>query len=105
MLMEHFFPQIQVKTKKRPSSKIDHFFPKIQVKTKKKRSSIKNRTLFCTPVQIIGGDADVDLSQTIGGIQPNYWGVYPIGVARGGQGARAPPIKIPLTTKSYDNIT
>ena len=29
-----------------------------------------------------------------------------IGVAKGGgaQGARAPPIKIPLTTKSYDNI-
>ena len=28
-----------------------------------------------------------------------------IGVARGGaQGARAPPIKTPLTTKSYDNI-
>ena len=48
--MEHFFPQIQVKTKKkRFSSKIEHFFPKF--------------TLRCTlPIQ------------TIGGIQPNYWG-------------------------------
>ena len=31
--------------------------------------------------------------------------VRPIGVARGAQGARPPPpIQIPLTTKSYDNI-
>ena len=27
--------------------------------------------------QIIGGDADVDHTQTIGGIQSNYWGIYP----------------------------
>ena len=33
-------------------------------------------------------------------------GVTAIGVAKAGaQGARAPPIKIPLTTKSYDNIS
>ena len=60
--MEHFFPQIQVKTKKRSSTRIEHFFPQIY-------------TLRCTPIQIIGRDADVDHSQTIGGIQPNYWGV------------------------------
>ena len=60
--MEHFFPQIQVKTKKkRSSARIEHFFPKIY-------------TLRCTPIQIIEGDVDVDHSQTIGGIQPNYWG-------------------------------
>ena len=56
------FPQIQVKTKKkRSSTRIEHFFPQIY-------------TLRCTPIQIIGGYADVDHSQTIGGIQPNYWG-------------------------------
>ena len=27
--------------------------------------------------QIIGGDADEDHSQIIGGIQSNYWGIYP----------------------------
>ena len=52
--MEHFFPQIQVKTKKkRSSTRIEHFFPQIYM-------------LTCTPIQIIGGDADVDHSQTIG---------------------------------------
>ena len=51
---------------------IEHFFPQIQVKTKKKKVFIKNRKLIspifalrCTPIQIIGG------------IQPNYWGIYP----------------------------
>ena len=27
--------------------------------------------------QIVGGDADVDHTQIIGGIQSNYWGIYP----------------------------
>ena len=32
--MEHFFPQIQVKTKKKSSSpKLEHFFPRILVET------------------------------------------------------------------------
>ena len=44
--MEHFFPQIQVKTKKRSSPKMEHFFPRIQVNT---------YTLRCTP-------------------ESNYWG-------------------------------
>ena len=44
--------------------------------------------LSCTPIQIIGGDADVDHSQTIGGIQPNYWGdISP----------HPPPVSAPLT--------
>ena len=44
------------------------------MKTKKTKAFSKNRTLFflqftlsCTPIQINGGDADVDHSQTIGG--------------------------------------
>ena len=58
MQIEHFFSPISGEDqKKRSSSRIEHFFPKF--------------TLSCTPIQIIGGDA------TIGGIQPNYWGVYP----------------------------
>ena len=51
---------------------MEHFYPQIQVKTKKKFFN-KNRSLFfstftlrCTPIQIIGGDADADHSQTIG---------------------------------------
>ena len=40
--------------KKRSSTRKEHFFPKIY-------------TLRCTPIQILGGDADVDHSQTIGG--------------------------------------
>ena len=44
----------QKKEKKRSSSTIEHFFPQIYM-------------LRCTPIQIIGGDADVDHSQTIGG--------------------------------------
>ena len=57
---------------------MEHFFPRIQVKTKKKRSSPKNGTLVfpnssgelrlnARQSQIIGGDADVDHTQIIGG--------------------------------------
>ena len=28
-------------------------------------------------VKLLGGDADVDHTQIIGGIQSNYWGIYP----------------------------
>ena len=39
--------------------------------------------------QIIGGDADVDHTQTIGGIQRNYWGdIFPI----------SPQVSAPLAT-------
>ena len=81
--MEHFFPRVQVKTKKktktkRSSPKMEHFFPRIQVKTKKKKVFTKNGTLFSPNStgdlrsdahlsQIIGGDADVDHTQIIGG--------------------------------------
>ena len=48
-----FFPNSGKDQKKRSSTRIEHFFPKF--------------TLRCTPIQIIGWDADVDHSQTIGG--------------------------------------
>ena len=57
-------------------SKIEHFFPQIQVKTKKKVFN-KNRTLFSSnlrsdvhPFKLLGVDANVDHSQIIGGIYP-----------------------------------
>ena len=56
--MEHFFPQIQMKTKKRFSPKIEHFFSPI---------SSGHLHSDAHPSQIIGGDADVDHTQTIGG--------------------------------------
>ena len=52
--MEHFF-----------SSNIEHFPPQIY-------------TLRCTPIQIIGGDADVNHSQTIvGDTAKLFWGYIP----------------------------
>ena len=99
--MEHFCPQIQVKTKKkvfiknrtlfspnsgedkrkRSSSKLAHFFPQIQVKTKKKRSSTRIEHFF---IQIFaqmypnsnywGGMQMWTILKVLGGIQPNYWG-------------------------------
>ena len=56
--IEHFFsPILDEDQKKRSSARIEHFFPKF--------------TLSCTLIQIIGG------MQLLGGIQPNYWGIYP----------------------------
>ena len=62
--------------KKKPSPKLEHFFPQIQVKTKKKVFT-KNAILFfpefkwiptvkCTPASNYRGDADVHHTQTIG---------------------------------------
>ena len=76
--MEHFFPQIQVKTKKKGLHQKWNVFPPNQVKTQKKRSSPKMELFFRriqvdtyaqmhTRVKLLGGDADVDHSQTIGG--------------------------------------
>ena len=58
----------------------------IQVKTKKKGSHQKWNIFSANSSgdlrsdahqsQIIGGDADVDRTQIIGGIQSNYWGEY-----------------------------
>ena len=61
--MEHFFPRIQVKTKKKRSSpEMEHFFLSTDLRSDAHQS------------QIIGGDADED--HTVGGIQSNYWGGY-----------------------------
>ena len=67
-----FSPNSGEDQKKGSLSKIEHFFLQIQVKSKKKQKKDfhKNRTLFpqiytltyCTPIQIIEGDADVDHS-------------------------------------------
>ena len=62
--MEHFFPRIQVKTiNKRSSPKMEHFFSRIQMET---CAQMQNT------VKLLGGDADVDHTQIIGGIQSNY---------------------------------
>ena len=55
--MEHFFT----------SPKMEHFFPQIQVDT---------YAQMHTRVRLLRGDADVDHTQTIGGIQSNDWGGY-----------------------------
>ena len=62
--MEHFFSPIlgEDQKKKGLQQEKNTFFPKF--------------TLSCTPFQIIGGDAEVNHSQTIGGVQPNYRGGY-----------------------------
>ena len=70
--------------KKRSSPKMEHFFPRIQVKTKKKGLQQQWNAFFpefkwrpalrCTPESNYWGDADVDHIQIIGGIQSNYWG-------------------------------
>ena len=68
--------------KKKSSPEMEHFLPRFQVKTKKKKVFTKNGTLFLNTdlrsdahqSQIIGGDADEDHTQIVGGIQSNYWG-------------------------------
>ena len=80
--MEHFFPQIQVKTRKKDLyKKWNSFLPQIQVKTKKKVFS-KSGTLFpefhCSIGQL---RSDAHQSQIIGGgcrCRPysNYWGGF-----------------------------
>ena len=76
----------QVKTKKRCSPKIEHFFPRIQVKTKKKvftkngalfpPSSSENLRSDAHQSQIIGGDADEGHTQIVGGITVKLLGGY-----------------------------
>ena len=77
---DHDFVQVWKFSKDQKKKQMEYFFPQIQVKTKKKKSSSKIEHLF---PQIYAqmythsnywGDADLDHSQTIGGIQPNYWG-------------------------------
>ena len=63
--MEHFFSQIQVKTKKKIFTKNGtHFSP----------NSSGDLRSDAHQSQIIGGDADEDHIQIIGGMQSNYWG-------------------------------
>ena len=108
MNIDHDFVQVSKLSedqKKRSSPKVEHFFPQIQVKTKKKDLHHKWNTFFLNsgedqkkrsssimehvfspnssghlrsdPHQshIIGGDADVDHTQTIGGRL--FGGIYP----------------------------
>ena len=86
MQMKHFFSPI--------------FFSRIQVKTKKK----KNRALFPpnfrsdvlpVPIKNIGGDADADHSQTIGGDTAKLLGGYI---------PPSPRVSAPLTTVIKNDI-
>ena len=68
--MEHCFLRIQVKTKKqkRSSPEMKHLF------------SLNSSADMCSDAhqsQIIGGAADDDPAQIVGGIQSNYWGDIP----------------------------
>ena len=60
-----FFPNSGEDQKKRSSPKMEHSFPP---------NSSGHLHLDAHQSQIIGGDADVNHTQTIGGIQSNYWG-------------------------------
>ena len=73
-----------MKTKKKVFFKNGTLFPQIQVRPKKKGLHQKGN-IFSPNLsghlrsdahqsQIIGRDADVDHTQTIRGIQSNYWG-------------------------------
>ena len=89
MQIEHFFPQIRVKTKKkRSSSKIEHFFPQIQVKTKLKKVFIKDTTLF----------SPIFAQRCKLYTHSNYWGGYSqiIGVIY------PPLVSAPLVTKVFN---
>ena len=68
---------------------MEHFFPQIQVKTKnknKKKGFINNGTLFSsnssghlrTPESNYWGNADVNHTQTIGGDTAKLLGVYTV---------------------------
>ena len=73
MNLDHDFVQVsklsEDQKKERSSPKIEHFFPEFKW----------TPALRCTPESNYwGGDADVDHTQTIGGIQSNYLGgIYP----------------------------
>ena len=70
--MEHFFSSNSgedQKRKKKVFTKTETlFFPQIQVETS---------TQMQTRVKLLGGDADVDHTQIIGGIQSNFQGNIP----------------------------
>ena len=56
--MKHFFPQIQVKIKKKVFPEMEHFFSS---------NSSGDLRSYAHQSQIIGGNADVDHTQIIGG--------------------------------------
>ena len=73
-----------MKTKKKASPKIEHFFSPILGEDQKKSLQQEKNTFFpkftlsCTPFQIIGGDTEVNHSQTIGGDTAKLLGeIYP----------------------------
>ena len=65
--MEHVFCEDQKEKKKGLHQQWNTFFPRIQVET---------CAQMHTRVKLLG-DADVDHTQIIGGIQSNYWGNIP----------------------------
>ena len=68
--VEFFFPQFQVKTKKKVFTKNGTlFFPKFRCRPKQKRSSPK-----ISPNSSAGQRSYAYQSQIIGGIQSNHWG-------------------------------
>ena len=89
MNLDHDFVQVSKLSedqKKRSSPKMEHFFPRIQAETKKKFFT-KNGTLFPriqvdtyaqmhTRAKLLGGDADVDHTQNIGGDTVKLLGGY-----------------------------
>ena len=62
--MEHFFPQIQVKTKKNKKG-LHQKFPRFEVET---------CALMHTRVKLLEGMQMKTLIKLLGGIQSNYWG-------------------------------
>ena len=82
--IEHFFfPIFDEDQKKGFLQKQNTFFPNFRWRpTKKKGLQLEYNTFFpkftlsCTPIQLIGGNADVDHSQTIGGDTAKLLGGY-----------------------------
>ena len=79
MNLDYDFVQVWKFSEDQKKMQMEHFFPQIQVKTKKK-VFITNGTLFspifaqkyCTPIQIIGGDTAKLLRGYIPAIPPCF---------------------------------
>ena len=82
MNLDHDFVQVwKFSEDQKKNKQMEHFFPQIQVKTKKKvfRKNIvfpQIYTLRCTPIQIIGGMQMQTILELLGGIQPNIGREY-----------------------------
>ena len=76
MNLDHDFVQVWKFGEDQKKMQMEHLFSANSGEDQKKSLYQKSNTFFpkfslrCTPIQIIGGDADVDHSQTIGGIYP-----------------------------------